>query len=303
MQQDEQDSILAQFKEQFTSEHKLTNSYWQSALKWFKPLADDIISHHKKAKRPLFVGVNGAQGSGKSTLTDFLVGYFNQVQKVSSVGFSIDDFYFSKEIRAALSEQVHPLLHTRGVPGTHNAVMLNKVLNKLALGQSCIIPKFDKANDDLYPEEDWTPIEEPKDIIVFEGWCVGSKSAENDTLSVAVNPLETEHDPDGSWRGYVNQQLLQKYEPIFARLDLLVMLKAPSFNTVYSWRLEQEHKLKQKLAASGITGNIGMTDEEIKTFIQYYQRITEHNLHYLPADCDYVFSLDEKRSITQCIKK
>ena len=33
---------------------------------------------------------------------------------------SIDDYYYSKIDRYNISQQIHPLLMTRGVPGTHD---------------------------------------------------------------------------------------------------------------------------------------------------------------------------------------
>jgi len=82
-------------------------------------------------------------------------------------------------------------------------------------------------------------------------------------------------------------------------VDIWIMLKAPSFDCVYQWRLEQEQKLRNTLSASpsGSKDSKVMDDEGVHRFIQYYQRITEHLLETLPDKVDVLFELDEKRNI------
>ena len=83
-------------------------------------------------------------------------------------------------------------------------------------------------------------------------------------------------------------------------VDYLVMLKAPSFSCVFKWRLEQENKLRDKIAiadkddisASGI-----MSEIQIKEFIQYFQRITEACLSEMPSRADFLYELSENRDI------
>ena len=73
------------------------------------------------------------------------------------------------------------------------------------------------------------------------------------------------------------------------------MLAAPSFDCVYRWRLEQEHKLA--LSSSGGRGAV-MSDTEVARFIQHYQRLTEHCLATLPNAVDYLYNLNERREIS-----
>ncbi len=40
-----------------------------------------------------------------------------------------------------------------------------------------------------------------------------------------------------------------------------------------------------------------MCEQELKRFIQHYQRITEHLLESLPEKVDFLFELDENRKI------
>ena len=110
-----------------------------------------------------------------------------------------------------------------------------------------------------------------------------------------VNELEANEDPEGNWRHYVNTQLQLDYRNLFDRFDVKLMLKAPSFQCVFDWRLEQENKLRERVGNEG-TGL--MSAEAIQRFIQHYQRITEHNLEVLPELCDWVLLLDKYRRIT-----
>ena len=77
------------------------------------------------------------------------------------------------------------------------------------------------------------------------------------------------------------------------------MLKAPSFKSVYKWRLEQEHKLREIIhAESNKTENSRvMTDAEVWDFIQYFQRITEECLSEMPARANFLYELDDSRKI------
>ncbi|MFC3121796.1 kinase [Agaribacter flavus] len=303
------ESSLIRLKEHFLAQQKLPPSYWSIAQKWFIPMFEQLASHQIDTNAPILIGVNGAQGSGKSTVTELMVAFFNDVAGIPTIGFSIDDFYLSKSKREALATSVNPLLATRGVPGTHDTDLLDKVLEDLKAGKDCTIPRFDKSIDDLFPTANWIKVVDKEyKIIILEGWCVGSRAVDDKTLNDNPNNLEQTKDTDLSWRKYVNAQLSQHYAPIFARLDKLIMLKAPSFSCVYKWRLEQEHKMRSSIISAVSSSSeqqvpqtkIGMSDEEIHNFIQYYQRITEENLRQLPSACDYVFELDEQRNIFNC---
>lgn len=283
----------------FLTEHQLPDSYRTTALKWFIPLAEEIAEHQKGAPHPFFVGVNGCQGSGKSTLCDFLVHYFTS-QNLTAVTVSLDDFYLSKQHRLELGESVHPLLKTRGVPGTHNTRLANDTFTALGKAGNVALPRFNKAIDDPFPADKWPVIQAPVDIVLMEGWCWGVDAQDEKALCEPANTLEAEEDPDGTWRRFVNDKIVSEYESLYDFMQYWVMLKGPSFEHVYKWRCEQEHKLAMK---TGKTGDGIMTDAQILRFIQHYQRLTEHAFATLPAKCNQVFELDENRIINEVIRK
>ena len=279
----------------FLDAHQLPSAYADTAQKWFIPLCERLHEHQKGAKTPFIVGINGCQGSGKSTLTDFISAYLSSIYAHSVVQLSIDDFYLDKSSRNALAIKVHPLLATRGVPGTHNISLALSTIEKLKQPGSVALPRFNKATDNPYPKSEWPQASAPPDIIILEGWCVNTPPQPSSELRVPLNDLEKEQDPLGIWRNYVNAELTADYQTLFKQIDFCIMLKAPSFDCVLQWRCEQEHKLAT--ATKGESTGI-MSDEDIAIFIQHYQRLTEYALKTLPDLCDVIYSLDNNRMVT-----
>lgn len=280
----------------FLDRNRLPSRYLDVARRWFAPLASQLVQQAAPLSRPLLVGVNGSQGSGKSTLCDYLCAALHGDYALESVALSLDDFYLAKAERARLARQVHPLLATRGVPGTHDMALLVSTLSRLRTQQPGMaaveVPRFDKAIDDRAPPDAWDRIAKPVQVILLEGWCLGAQPSSS--LTPAINALEAQEDAQGVWRSYVNAALQRDFVPLYEQIDTWVMLRAPSFDCVYGWRLEQEHKLAARRAekATGI-----MTDAAIARFIQFYERLTRACLTTLPDQVDVLYSLDPDRAI------
>lgn len=276
----------------FIDEHQLPEHYRQLILEYFAPTAKQIVEYQHKLSRPILLGINGCQGSGKSTLSDAVVLLFES-QGLSAIAVSIDDFYLTKEERHQLSHDVHPLLQTRGVPGTHDIPLAQSVITDLLTkDKTTQIPRFDKSIDDRADE--WDRVRGPVDIVILEGWCVGALSTEN--LDQPINTLERNEDDQGIWRNYVNQQLSLTYQNLFSKVDVWLMLKAPAFANVFQWRKEQEDKLRQKVASQSDTSGV-MNDEQLRRFVDHYQRVTENLLTTLPKHVHFLFTLSENREI------
>lgn len=285
---------------EFISRHQLPQAYIDEAKRWFFPMAKAIAEKQEKSEKTTILGINGAQGSGKSTLADLLAYLFRENYRLNVVVLSIDDFYLTRQQREVLSKSVHPLLITRGVPGTHDISLAINVIHSLCdTGTTTFIPRFDKATDNRVAEQNWDKVSAKTDIIILEGWCLGAEQQAEENLMEPINRLETEEDPDASWRKYVNRQLGGLYQDLFNMIDTWIMLKAPSFDCIYQWRLEQENKLRNSLsnATSGTDDNKVMDDSAVKRFIQHYQRITEQLLDTLPGKVDYLYEMDKDRKI------
>ena len=286
----------------FIAKHLLTPGFADTANNFYIPLAKKLVNSYQQQlkqqdKNTFFVGVNGCQGSGKSTLTECLAQYITKEYDLSVVVLSLDDFYYGKAQRQQLAQQHHPLFQTRGVPGTHNVQLLTSVLAQLKRAETNIcLPKFDKAHDKPLPTQHWLTINSAVDIVLFEGWCWGVPAESLDNLQLPINELEAKHDPEGVWRQQVNDALREHYQPLYRLMDTWLMLKAPSFDVVFQWRLEQEQKLA-KVNSTTANMNSVMNNSQINNFIQHFQRLTIHGLDVLPAKVNILFELDNKRKI------
>jgi D-glycerate 3-kinase len=288
----------------FLKVHRLPQSFLRAVDAWYMPLAGQISRQHAAAGRTLLIGMNGSQGSGKSTLAALLAQLLAKNFGLQAIDLSIDDFYLTRQSRLSLANHIHPLFETRGVPGTHDVSLLCETLQQLTRENGEVaIPRFDKGSDDRYPESEWDRVSAPLDIVIVEGWCLGTPAQADDALREPVNDLEAREDPEGRWRRYVNQQLGEHYQELFQLMDLWIMLQAPSFECVYRWRLEQEAKLAARLAESKQQDRSRfrvMTAAQVSRFIQHYQRLTEYSLRQLPGRVHYLFSLDAERRIVAC---
>ncbi|XSG85280.1 MAG: hypothetical protein ACPW60_00815 [Methylohalobius sp. ZOD2] len=254
-----------------------------------------------KTPRPLILGINGAQGSGKSTVAALLATLLKEGFGLKAAGLSIDDLYLTRAEREKLARSVHPLLITRGVPGTHDVTLGIATLNTLKnarSGDRTPIPAFDKAVDDRKPKTEWPVWQGPVDVILFEGWCVGTRPQPEAALRESVNDLEKQEDSDGRWRRHVNDQLKGPYRCLFALLDRLLFLQAPDLDCVFRWRLQQERELAQRTCTPSSRPSRLMDESQLRRFLQHYERLTRWALADLPKHADAIMPLDRNHQPT-----
>lgn len=263
----------------------------------YLPLSAWIAEKH--TDQPIVIGINGAQGSGKSTLSKILKSLLINGFGKNTLLLSLDDLYYSKKIRKELADTIHPLLQTRGVPGTHDVEMGINLMNAMLDNKidDVLLPIFDKSIDDLLPKDKWIKVNEPIDIILFEGWCVGSNPQENEELNNSINELEREDDRNHIWRTYVNRQLAGPYQDLFQYIDYLIMMKVPDLESIIEWRTLQESKLKETCKKENDFSDKIMSDDEIKRFIMHFERITKYTLDEMPDRADMVLVLNKKHQV------
>lgn len=255
---------------------RLPADYGEVVERHWRPLAGRIAAH---PSRPLLVGINGAQGSGKSTLCRFLEVLLAE-QGLRAVTLSLDDLYLTHAERRALGRDLHPLFVTRGVPGTHDVALGDAVIADLLTGRPTTLPRFDKASDDRAVQG--APVEPPVDVVLFEGWCLGAVPQPEAALHQPVNSLEAAEDAAGIWRGEVNRRLASDYAGLFAHLDLLIMLQVQGFAAVRANRRLQE----EKLARANPDGAAVMDHAALDRFLMHYERLTRWMLSEMPARAD-----------------
>lgn len=237
------------------------------------------------------LAISGLQGSGKSTLAAQVVALAGQ-RGLRAATLSIDDVYLGHAQRAHLARSVHPLLSTRGPPGTHDLPLAHATFDAIAAGKPLALPRFDKLADDRVPPAGWPRVEGALDLLVFEGWFLGTPAQAEAALEPPLNALEREHDADGRWRHWCNQALANDYPALWQRCDRLWFLRPPDFAVVPRWRWEQEQHLQ-----AAEPGRAGMGRAGIERFVQYYERVSRQALRTLPALADRVIALDDQRRV------
>ncbi|KOS14001.1 hypothetical protein Malapachy_3862 [Malassezia pachydermatis] len=179
----------------------------------------------------------------------------------------------------ALRYPTNPLLHGRGQPGTHDVDIGTKILQDFRDNASTIrIPVYDKSAHEGLGDRlpSWHVIEGAVDIVLFEGWCLGFHSV---PMSVLQRTMEVAKDvtPAPAYAAYtlqdvslINQELAVWEQAWYPLLDAFIQLYpitppgTSPWSLVYAWRLEAEHTMKQR------NGGHGMTDEQVKAFVQRY---------------------------------
>lgn len=259
-------------------------------------LAGHLLDHYAgriaRAGRPYVLGLSGLQGSGKSTLAR-VIRARARMRGITTDVLSLDDFYYARADREMLARDVHPLLRTRGVPGTHEIELLLSVLAGLPRASTRLpvpYPRFDKGRDTRMPPSRWPKITQPPQLIVLEGWALGIRPQNQSALLQPVNALERDEDADGRWRAWVNKQL-RAYQPLWRKLDALVVLQAPSWDIVRTWRSQEEEQLLARHAP------LAMEGEAMTHFLAHFERLSRHALASLPKLADSWVEYDDARNV------
>ncbi|WP_299580264.1 phosphoribulokinase [uncultured Microbulbifer sp.] len=275
--------------EDFIQQHRLPAEFYRDIEAYYLPLAIWLAESHQ-TNNTLVVGISGGQGTGKSTLAEFIGQALVQLG-FNCCTFSLDDIYLTQSQRRQLSHEIHPLLRTRGVPGTHDVPLGMETLAALCKSneQSRIpLPRFDKSKDERVPKDLWPVHKGRVDIVLLEGWCLGARPSA--TPLQPINSLEGSEDASGVWREFINRQLEGPYRELFNWIDTMVMLRAPGMEAIFMWRKLQEKKLRDRTGA-------GMQDVELDRFIEHYERITRNLMLDMPTWADCVLFLGEDHRV------
>ena len=254
--------------------------------KTIKRIFKEII----RSKKKRFI-ISGSQGCGKTTLLKLIKNNFKNFYNIDPLCISLDDYYLTKKQRNDLSKRIHPLLQTRGVPGTHAIEKITKTLQLFDKKKYPIrIPKFDKLNDDRLPFSQI--ITSKKNMIFLEGWCCGCPPLSDSFLQKNLNKIE-KADSEYIWRKYYNKKLKKEYKLIFNHFEYLIYFKIPSFDCVLKWRIKQEKRLKFNKKK-----NINcMNKIEIKDFISYYEKITTWMMKNTLSKSDLTIKINKNQKI------
>jgi len=233
------------------------------------PASEWIVKKREKIpeNKAYILGINGGQGSGKSTLVAVLKLLLKK-RGYDAVAISIDDYYMTYDEREMLKMKI-PFYWTRGPPGTHDVELGIDTFTKLKNKEPVEIPVFDKSlkngAGDRLPKEKWQKIKEV-DIVLFEGGWIGcrplpEKELDKLTGNKLIEKIEKRDDSKGIFRKIINQEL-EKYGQWFDLCDNLWVLKV-SLQQIRKGRRLQEIKLRTEKGA-------GMTDEQVERFLDYW---------------------------------
>lgn len=237
----------------------------------------DWLQQRARSQPLLLIGVQGAQGAGKTTRCRLWAEALT-ARGIDSLVLALDDFYLSRQSRQQLAATIHPLLASRGVPGSHDVARLERCLDQWRDQRWPLsLPSFDKSRDDCGSDR---RVDGPVQLVLLEGWCVGVPAEPDHALLQPLNPLEAEEDGSGLWRRYVNQQLGGPYRQLWQRLDGLISLEIPGFDWVARWRGQQEQELRQQHPEQG------MDEAALARFIAHFERLTRHALRVMPELAD-----------------
>jgi len=275
--------------EKFKNKDRMIRSFLIPVCFW--------IAKKTNKKEPLIIGLAGGQGTGKTTITSIISIILKKYFKLDIFKISIDDFYKTRKQRTLLSKNKHSLLMTRGVPGTHDIDIMLNFFKKIKVKNFKILklPKFNKGVDDRCKQNLWYKIQSKPDVVILEGWCVGARSQNSKELKKPINSLEKIHDQNFKWRQYVNYQLKTKYKKLFNQLDYILFLKVKNFSLLRRWRLKQEKKLWLK---SKNKKNLKiMNKDQVKNFMDTYQRITQQMFKDMPKYSSIIMNLNSSHQI------
>ena len=296
------DNLDRQFLETFIEQEGLNDIFRRNVTGYFNAYAHRLARLAEASNRPIIVGLNGAQGSGKSTLSQYLGQMMPKKLGVDCHVLSIDDFYLSKAKRNRLAASVHPLLAIRGVPGTHDVPrLLDALAGFIEAGvQSVTVPIFDKLKDDRTRKVHKIQKSAKPTVILLEGWCVGVPAQCQLALAVPASSFEFSNDNNGVWRSYVNERLGGDYVDVFKLLDRLSILKPPCFEAVYDWRLDQEIRLVARRRKDSTDASIrGMSVKQVGEFVENFRRLTCHAIDVLPDLADETWELQADRLVLE----
>lgn len=304
--------------DQFCAAEKIPNSLEVELWHIYLPFAQWIIersSHARPSRGGAYaLGINGAQGSGKTTINQILQLILRAGFDRKVVGFSIDDLYDTYARRLEKGGEISPILARVRGPGTHDLELSIEILDRLIRGEATRIPRFDKSladnQGDRIPESGWLEVTEEQDIVLFEGWNVGEAPFPEDRHDQRFAKLR---DQEGfaAWRDYyINalQDSQKGYAALFNRLDDLVMIRIHDFSEVYANREQAEAKLRQRIIRDAnegrqTVGMSAMTQGEVRAFVDHYEPWTRHILEEMPERADLVFWMGGGHRITRITAK
>ncbi|MBU6230562.1 MAG: glycerate kinase [Cyanobacteria bacterium REEB459] len=260
--------------------------YWYLWL----PLALRLHQARQHQPAPLIQGILAGQGTGKTTLAAILSQILG-VMGCPTATLSLDDLYKTWQERQQI-QQRDPRLRWRGPPGTHDLDLGLTTLDRIrqADGRPLALPRFDKALHQGQGDRTTPVLVRGVEILLFEGWFVGVEPIPMERFDQAPAPISSQ--ADRQFARDMNRQLAA-YQPLWQRLDRLLLLLPRDYRQAQHWRQQAEHQLRA-------AGRGGMDRQTVREFVEYFWRSLHPELFITPLTqrgdlVDLVIEVDSYR--------
>lgn len=217
------------------------------------PLLTSLEQATARRQRQL-MGLNGLPGCGKTCLAHWVEQAAIQLKLPVAV-VSLDDFYWpAAEMDAAMAG--NPWAVPRALPGSHDLTLMDQALTRWRESGHLQVPRFDKSlRQGRGDRAGWH--ERAADVVLLEGWFLGVEPTEDTSLDPQLTLRERQYRPHAL-------EALERYEPIWSRLDALWQLQAPSVEASRLWKRQQEDAMHQRtgsrLADDALQGFVRMIE-------------------------------------------
>ncbi|KAL1918948.1 uncharacterized protein VTP21DRAFT_2329 [Calcarisporiella thermophila] len=261
-----------------------------SGVKMKDRVLEFVLEQLNRSKREnlgtIVVGISGVQGSGKTTLTRNLVVALSE-QDIRVEALSIDDFYLPHS-HFVTHPSKNPLLQQRGLPGTHDIELCTRTLQTLRSGEIAKVPIYDKSvHDGKGDRVGWRDSVANVDVVLFEGWMLGFRSLDEESLSSRLASL-----PPSSFALKYSLACIQEindnlasYTQWYHEIDAFVHMDPVEIAYAFVWRQQQEDALWSEKGA-------GLSEEQVREFVGRFLVVCEV---YLPQLRRGFFSETESR--------
>lgn len=264
-----------------------------------------LAAHRRTSTAPLMLMLQGPQGAGKTTITRGLVqllkrgagagrGEAGSEPPLRLAILSLDDLYLDHAglKRVAREHPENGMLQGRGLPGTHDEELGERVLRELQRinegggggsggpqgVQTVRLPIFDKSLHGGQGDRslDTVDVEGPLDVVILEGWCLGSSALSDDLIRQRLEAAQASSRSRPVFASHPLTSLLEinhNFSTLTSRLypffSALITLLPSSLAHIYTWRLEAEHAMK------AANGGRGMGDADVRRFVDRYMPVYE----------------------------
>jgi pantothenate kinase-related protein Tda10 len=139
-------------------------------------------------------------------------------------------------------------------------------------GATVSLPVFDKSLHGGQGDRSsqTVDISAPIDVFILEGWSVGFEALGQEELVRRYSEAEAVK-LDAHFTHHPLQHLLPLDEAlavfapnVYPFFSVLIQIKPKSLSHILAWRLEQEHAMK------AANGGHGMSDDEVRAFVERY---------------------------------